>query len=412
MTAPRFFAIFLPILLFLATLPAVHAQEGSTGKTGKESTHVSRPKDPPKWEPVQPPAFETPYVPQQVPERIIIQGKVIQEDGGPPPFGTIIERECGPVVTKEILVDSNGFYSFVVGDANRTAGLLVDASENFYYNTMPSTFEYGMAGFQGWFQDRSDPLELIGCVLRAHLDGYHSTDVHLAIGQSMGLVEVGTILVYPVSRVTGTSVSATNLKAPKAAKDALKQGIKSFEKKELGKAEALFREAVAIYPSYSDAWIELGWLYQSEKRIEDARRCYRTASDADKSYVSPYIRLAQLSALENNWAQTVEYSGKALSLDPVSYPDAYFLHALAYYRTDQLEQAEKSVRQGIRIDLGRNIPQMHLMLANIRTKKSDPAGSMEAMRQYLKIRPNAPGSDQIRILVREQEKSLRASQKK
>jgi tetratricopeptide (TPR) repeat protein len=127
-------------------------------------------------------------------------------------------------------------------------------------------------------------------------------------------------------------------------------------------------------------------------------------------YISPYVRLAQLSAMEQKWKESAGYSDKAISLDPISYPQAYYLSALSHYSMGQLDKAESSVRKGIRLDLMKQIPQMHLILANILTLKSDFSGAVDAMKQYLKEFPDAPDAKKVRTLIEAQKERIRASQ--
>ena len=63
----------------------------------------------------------------------------------------------------------------------------------------------------------------------------------------------------------------------------------------------------------------------------------------------------------------------------------YMFDNVDHHFMGQLDKAESSVRKGIRLDLMKQIPQMHLLLANILTLKSDFSGAVDAMRQYLNI---------------------------
>ncbi len=407
----RCIAIPLNIFLLLVCLQVVGAQEdGSSGDNGnkvEEPEADTRPQLP-RWESSN--EGVEPFVPGRIHNMMIIQGTVITEDGSPPPFGTIIERDCGTDVTKEVLVDPTGFFSFIIGDDHRIGGLPVDASENFFDKSSQIIEEIpGRRNNSPSPKSMTFETELFGCVVRARYPGYRSTSANLGVENKGGLMDVGTVLIYRETRIKGNAVSITNLQAPDEAKKALKKGKKAFEKEIFGDAEYFYRRALELYPKYSEAWIELGWLYQSQKRFEDARKAYRKAMDTDASYVSPYIRLAQLASLEKNWEGSIDYSEKALSLDPVSYPQIYFLNGLACYHLDRLDAAEKNIRRGIKLDLIHQVPKMHLVLANILARKMDFKGSIDSMRTYIEIAPNAPDVDLIRSLIKEHEKNIRAS---
>ncbi len=63
----------------------------------------------------------------------------------------------------------------------------------------------------------------MGCEVRARLAGYRSTPVMFDSGSSVGQIDVGTIVLYPLSKVRGTTVSATDMAAPKPARKAFER---------------------------------------------------------------------------------------------------------------------------------------------------------------------------------------------
>jgi len=343
------------------------------------------------------PAPPSPQDQDLKPAMIIIAGKVIMEDGSPPPFGTVIERDCGGVVIKEELVDSNGNFNFVVGDSHRASSLFPDATENFSSDGTTGG-SYSQRNMRR-MQMRNFPEDLAACVVQARYTGYQSTTARLGIGQTRGMIEVGTIVIYPLARAGSNTVSTTSLRIPDSARKSWKRGRKAFEDNKIDDAEKHYKAAIQLYPEYADAWIELGWLYQSRQHYKKARNAYMKALESDKSLIKPYIRLAQLSAMEGKWTDAETYSSEALKLNSHDYPQAYFFNALAKYNLNDLDGAEESVRKGIELDRANRFPRMQLVLANILTGKMDPYGSMKAMRRYLEMEPDASDADHIRSLV-------------
>ncbi|MEJ2245449.1 MAG: tetratricopeptide repeat protein [Acidobacteriota bacterium] len=417
MRVSRLTLLVTSIVMWVTLSPLTFGQSSNSPGEGEsendapinDSPKIYKPA--PKKEPQYTKPPETPIVTTP----IIIQGTVIREDGSPPPFGTVIERDCGYIVVQEVLVNSNGSFSFIIGDQDRASGLFADASQNFFSNRAEmdeDEYEYNPSRIRGKILRENYPEHLLGCVLLANYAGYYSTYAKLGVVQKTGLIQVGTIILYPMSKRTGKVVSVTNLKASKPAREALEKGKKAFKQDEYDAAENYFQSALSIYPQYADAWIELGWLYQKQKNYEAARKAYIKASDTDKLFVNPYIRLAQLSAIEQKWEDAMKYSDKALSLDPVAFPEALFLKALAHYNLDQLDLAEQIIRRGIKIDLKNQIPKMYLLLANICAKKQDHSESIEAMRQYLAIKPDAPDADNVRTLIKEYKKVADAEVRK
>jgi tetratricopeptide (TPR) repeat protein len=405
--------VFL-VLIALAILPWAFAQQGGTSGAGNSDTNVSRF---PRRIPATPTPTDNRNTRTQQPnqERLFITGSVVLDDGTPPPLGAVIERACNGSVVKETAVDGYGHFGYQLGDPNRAARVFPDASQAFGQDTFDRDPSSGLNAEnpRSPADLLSIPLssKLIGCELRAQLAGYRSTFILLGGGggATIGLLEVGTIVLYPMTRVQGTSVSATNLLAPKAAQKALENARKASKKKEIGEAQKFITSAIEIYPDYAEAWLELGQLYQQQQFREEARNAYKKAMAADKLFMSPYIGLAQLAAKEEKWQDVVDLTDQALALDPIAIPEGHLLNALAYYNLDKLDLAEKSALRGQMMDYGNQIPQINLVLANILARKNNSAGAIEAMKRYLKAAPKAPDAGLVRSRVQETEKMAKAT---
>lgn len=167
-------------------------------------------------------------------------------------------------------------------------------------------------------------MRLNDCELRAILGGHHSSVVPLNISQTMGNVDVGTIVLYPNVRVQGTIVSITSLAAPRAAKKTLARAEKAMMKKNLGEAETNLKTALAAYPNYAAAWYRLGQVYELSHRVTEAQDAFPRALQADGKFIYPYIELARLAAMDPKWQEAADLTSHALELDPVDLPVRIF----------------------------------------------------------------------------------------
>jgi tetratricopeptide (TPR) repeat protein len=412
----------LLVLIAAAFLPWALAQQGGQqggGTPGSAGTPNTTAPKPPRMPPVIPttPTDNRNASPSPTNQELLfITGAVVLDDGMPPPFGTVIERACGGAVVRETTVDAAGHFSYQLGDPNRAARVFPDASQAaFGQDPIERDLSPGSNSDNSKFVANmlATPLysKLAGCELRAQLAGYQSTAIPLGGGSGIGLLEVGTIVMYPMARVRGTSVSATNFLAPKAARKALENARKASRKKELSEAERFINSALEVYPGYAEAWFEWGQLYQQQQLREQARNAYKKAIVADKLFLGPYIGLARLSAKEEKWQDVADITDQALALDPITIPEGHFLNALANYNLDKLDVAEKSALRGQRMDYGNQIPKINLVLANILAKKNNPAGAIEAMKKYLRAAPHAPDAGLIRSRVQETEKIAKSTPK-
>jgi tetratricopeptide (TPR) repeat protein len=401
--------IFLALLLFVPSVMAQQdGEDGTTDTTTPDTEIPEKPQLPPAVSPG--PAYqEIPRLPPSPPppSNLFISGMVVREDGSPPPFGATIEMDCGSSLTRQASVGGDGYFSFQVGGSKSYGLVMPDASTGYGrdpYHTDRIVDTTSQDIYEGYFSRitvEALAAKMVGCDLRAQLPGYRSTIVRVKEVLQPGQNDLGTIVVYPLERVQGTTVSVTGLLASKDAKKSLERAKKAMEKKKLKEAEEHLKSAIQAYPKYGEAWYELGQLYKQQYRDREAREAYMRAIKVDEMYVRPYIGLSWLSSLEQNWQEAAAFTGRALHLDPITFPEVHFLHALANLNLGNIDIAEKSARQYQRLDPLYRFPMVFLILSNVYAMRDDNAASIEELRNYLKYAPDAPNAEEIRSILKE-----------
>ncbi len=330
-------------------------------------------------------------------QTLVITGMVVQEDGSPLPSGAIIERVCGNRVKKEAYVTPSGYFSFMIGSGTTVSGMMPEASDDSAagfsgYGNRPAQAEMRSAT-----SDLTSSPNLAGCELRARLAGYRSSSVMLDGYSRFGNLDVGTILLQPLSRVQGTLVSVTDMMAPKEAKKSVERADKAMKKNNPAEAEKHLRAAVESCPKYASAWFKLGLVYEQQRQVEGARDAFMKAIAADEKFVNPYFRLARLAGIERKWQEVADITDKALALDPLDFPEGYFFNALAYHAMNKLDIAERSARKAQRLDSLHRIPRVNLLLADILEKRQDWAGCKEQLQAYLNFSPTPADAEHVRM---------------
>ncbi len=340
----------------------------------------------------------TPTLQQQKQLLPLISGSVVTDDGSPLPPNIVIERVCGGQPHRETYLNTGGFFSYQIGVDNPA---MMDASSGHMGSSWDpmATNENSMGGMT-----IGNNNLWIGCELRASATGYRSTTVTLNRGQMTGqFLEVGTIIIYPISRIQGTTVSAISLRAPKDAKKALERADKAYRKQKYEEAIAGYTSAVGIYPNYASAWVAMGQAHLHLKQQGEAKAAFAKAIEADSKFVIPYIELAKLANREQNWREMADLTEKANALDPMDFPEAFVMNALANLYLNNHEAAEQSARRAQRLDTSHRFPMGNLILANLLGQKKDSAGEMEQLRTYLKYAPSNANTDRVRGRIQELE---------
>ncbi len=340
--------------------------------------------------------------PQQVPRIIYVTGRVVMDDGNPPPESVSIERVCGGRARREGYTDHSGNFSLQLG---QSLGVMQDASVGTTDMGFPgqTTRPLGMPS-QGVTEQ-----ELMNCELRASLPGTWS-DVLLLAGRRYGdNPNVGTIVLHRVGKVEGTKVSVSSLKAPKDAKKALERADKAVAKQKWQDAQTDLEKAVGLYPDYAEAWVKLGFVYATQERAADARKAYEKANSIDPKYMEPYFHLAILSAQQQDWPKVATLTDQALALDAFEYPAAYYYNAVAYFNLHDLDRAEKSARAARRLDTQYRIPKIDLILSSVLFQKQDYAAAAQQLREFLKHAPEGPDAARARTALADVEQRMAAA---
>lgn len=361
---------------------------GSTG-TGSNPGNpggnigTGRPTSPVPTNPTQ----QTP-TPASPSRPIFLSGTVAMDDGSPLPGSVNIQAICGAEQKIVTHTSAKGDFNFQWGE---NSGIFEDASQTSRtgsaFNAVPSS---GLAGTTGTGNGLGNPLA--NCELKVDLGGYTSSRVGLYNYSSLDRFDVGTLILHRITGDEGTTVSVLSMKAPKDAKKSFEKGNEQFRAKKFRDAQTSFEKAVAAYPQYADAWLNLGRTEMQLGTRDTAREHFQKAMDLDKKLLGPWQELGYLSSDESKWEDAARYLDQAVRLDPMSSAMTWYFSAMANYNLGRFEAAERSIRSEIKLDQDRN-PRARFLLGIILMARNDMEGGAEALRNYLKVSPTGPDAE-------------------
>lgn len=306
-------------------------------------------------------------------QKAFITGKVVLEDGSRIPESATIQTVCRGRRQTVTHTDSHGGFSFEFGDrASAAAAGLGDAEVDSTWN--PS------AGSSSSQRDWRD------CELMAELSGFTSQTIDLGAKMStFESTDVGRLVLHRMGQVEGLTISATSGLAPKDARKAYDKGRDKAAKQKWDEAQEQFEKAVQIYPKYAAAWFELGRLQLRKGEAQPARKSFEQSMAADPKYVNPYRGIAELDMQQQQWQPLVTTTEQLLALNPVSFPDAWYRNALGNYYLHNYVAAEKSARQGMKVDDSHQIPKMEYLLGMILMQKHEYQEAGAHMQNFLRV---------------------------
>jgi tetratricopeptide (TPR) repeat protein len=329
---------------------------------------------------------------------MFLLGRVTTSDATAVPNDALVERICNGAVRQQVHAALNGEFSMQLGSKNDS---FVDATAD------PAS----RAAVDSQNSEMGIPRQaLANCELRASVSGFSSSVINLVdLAGSLSSVDVGAIVVQRRTKVEGLTLSASTYMAPKDARKAYEKGLAAERKGKLTEAHKYFGKAVEIYPKYTNAWYQLGTVLQKEHQQDEARTAFTRATTIDTKFLPPYLSLALMAYETENWIAVLNFTGHILELDPLNhvagyvweldasnYNDAYFYNAVANYKLNKFEDAEKSGRKAEQVDLPTRFPQLHLLLAEIYARKKNYGMAIAQLQIYVEQAPYAKDADQIR----------------
>jgi tetratricopeptide (TPR) repeat protein len=329
---------------------------------------------------------------------IFLSGKVVLSDGTLPSDRVMIESVCNNRRHAEGYTDSKGRFSFQLGQER---SVFDDASDD-------PTGSRGGLGTRANSPGGIRQNDLQSCEIRASLAGFRSDSIPLINHRYLDNPDLGTIVLHRLANVEGLTISATSALAPKDARKDYEKGLEALKKNKTEEAQKDFEKSVELYPKYASAWFELGKIHEQANQLDDARKAYTQATEADSKYINPYERLFMLAFKDSKWQEVSDESDHVIHLNPYDFPSAYFYNAMANLRLNKLDLAEKSAREAVKLDSKGENPRVNYVLGVILANKQDFTGAAECIRAYLKAVPNDPDNEKIRQQLADIEQSAQA----
>jgi tetratricopeptide (TPR) repeat protein len=312
------------------------------------------------------------------------------DDGSAPPEPVRIERVCEGRSTFEAWTDTKGGFGFKVDAEGENSES--DASQP---EAPPADLNKAINASSSQYSHPITTL-LRNCEIQAVLSNFRSDHVKLSIKSTMDNGRLGTIVLHPISRASTLTVSATTLEAPSGARKAYEKAMVAVREQKFDAAAGELAKAVKIYPRFAVAWYEIGHLRQSQNDFAGAAQAWKEGLQADPKYVKPYEGLTALADRQGDWAESEKYSRLWIQLDAEDFPAAYLFNAVANAHLNHVAEAERSAREGLRVDKQQKVPRLHYVLGLILMNQKAYTESLQCFRTYLELAPNAGDANIVR----------------
>ena len=149
----------------------------------------------------------------------------------------------------------------------------------------------------------------------------------------------------------------------------------------------LLKKAIAVNPSYAEAYNNLGIALKKQGNLQAAVDAYRQALAVNPSYAEAYFNLGIALNEQGDLQAAIDAYRQALAIKP-NYPQAYNNLGLALKDQGNLRDAINAYRQALSIKP--NYPAAYSNLGNALKDYGDLQAAIDAYGQALAIKPNYP----------------------
>jgi Tfp pilus assembly protein PilF len=193
------------------------------------------------------------------------------------------------------------------------------------------------------------------------------------------------------------SISVAQYKVPGKARDELKKANKLVGEQKPEEARKHLENALAIYPSYADAYTLRGILKMDAHDHDGALADLQKAIDADNNYALAYIVMGAVKNMDSKFDDAIRSLQRAETLAPTSWQACFemakALIGKAKYEDSlvQLGRAQALVQH--------DYPLIHLVKAHAMLALSNYSEAMTELQSYLAKEPTGPNSAQAQKML-------------
>ncbi len=194
-------------------------------------------------------------------------------------------------------------------------------------------------------------------------------------------------------------VNASSGAVPKRALELYKDAMKLSAAKDHIRAIDLLKQAIEVYPSYSDAMNEIGVQYMLTNDLPKADEVLVDAIRLAPKDFTPVINRAIVLFRQKKFADAEDLFNNAIKLKP-GFALAHYYLGRCMTRLGRFEEAELELRKAIEIG-GDGINEAHRMLADLFLEKGENQRAMEELKLYLELVPNASDAANLRKIIQQ-----------
>jgi len=200
------------------------------------------------------------------------------------------------------------------------------------------------------------------------------------------------------------AISAHQLTVPEKPRQDYLKGKEQIGKNDYAGAVASFEKAIKGFPSYYEAYADLGYAQYMMGHATEARASLQQSIDlSDAKYPDAMFDLADISNDTGDFAKAEQLSRQDVALEDASWR-GYFQLARALVGLKQFPEAERNAKKAL--ELNNKLSLTYVILTNIHIATRQYSEAVDDIDGYLKLDASSPTSDQMRATRAQLTKAL------
>ncbi len=257
----------------------------------------------------------------------------------------------------------------------------VSSDGQFRFDSIPKAIYHLITTAEG-FQPSERELDLLHSPSRLFLNVYLAP----------------TIKTKPVPEA---APALTDMNAPGKARREYERGSRALREKNLPEALAHFQKAVAEYPCYARAQTDLALALSALHDLPQAETGLKKAIECDPGLLDAYIQLGQLFNLEKRFAEGKAVLEQGVRRSAGSW-QFYYQLGIAHYGLKDYTKAESDFLK-VRSLNPAPPPELHVKLADAYLKQRAYDKAYPELQDYLRAEPQGRFADKIRSVIQRME---------
>jgi len=189
-------------------------------------------------------------------------------------------------------------------------------------------------------------------------------------------------------------VSVRELLIPPKAQEAFEKGLELRAKNNPSASLAQFERAVAQFPSFYEAYLQMGLAYMELGQAGEAEKALRKSIDlSGDGYSDADFALSGLLADQDRLVEAERIARRRLAVAPASWQGQFQLGRVLL-GMHQLQEAEQSAQKAHSIKP--DFSAIYILLANIHLAQHHYAAQLKDVDEYLRLDPNGAFSAKAR----------------